>query len=149
MPGQQREVDQRENVVDCIMVLGDSQRPADHRAIRGRIIDGELADDLRRNAGNGGRFADVAAQGACAIILKPHRRATDEVAMFELAVEYFASQGVRNGDVCADVKPDPRVGPLRGRGPARVDDDELCTLAHAFENVVEKNRMRLARVASP
>jgi hypothetical protein len=33
VPGEQREVDQRQDVVDGVVVLGDAEGPADHRAI--------------------------------------------------------------------------------------------------------------------
>ena len=49
--GQQDEVDQGEDVVDRVVVLGDAERPADHRLVGRREGVGELADRLGRDAG--------------------------------------------------------------------------------------------------
>ena len=48
VPGKQREVDQRQHVVDRGDVLGDPERPAQDRPIGARVGVGELADRLRR-----------------------------------------------------------------------------------------------------
>ena len=52
-------------------------------------------------------------------------------------------------DVAADVEAEPQVGPLRRRGPARVDRDQPGAVADAAQEVVEEDRMRLAGVAAP
>ena len=49
--GQQREVDQRENVVDRVVVLGDAERPADLRAVGPGVGVRDVLDDVRRDAG--------------------------------------------------------------------------------------------------
>ena len=56
---------------------------------------------------------------------------------------------VRERDVGADVEPQPAVGPLGGRGAARVDGVEPGALADGLEDVVEEDRMRLAGIAAP
>ena len=48
---EQREVDQREDVVDGVVVLGDAERPADHGAVGAREGVRRLADHLGGNAG--------------------------------------------------------------------------------------------------
>ena len=48
---EEREVDQREDVVDGGVVLGDPERPADHGAVRAREGVRGLADHLGGNAG--------------------------------------------------------------------------------------------------
>ena len=48
VPGEQREVDQREHVVGGVVVLGDAQRPADLGAVGGGVGVRELADQLGR-----------------------------------------------------------------------------------------------------
>ena len=53
VPGQQRERDQREDVVDRVVVLGDPERPADHRPVG-------LGVGVRRLADRGGRDAGLA-----------------------------------------------------------------------------------------
>ena len=49
--GQQREVDEREDVVDRVVVLGDAERPADLRAVGPGVGVRDLLDDVRRDAG--------------------------------------------------------------------------------------------------
>ena len=46
VPGQQDQVDEGEDVVDRVVVLGDPERPADHRPRRGRERVRQLADGL-------------------------------------------------------------------------------------------------------
>ena len=48
-----------------------------------------------------------------------------------------------------DVEPEPAVGPLRRRRPARVDRVQARAVADALEHVMEEDRMRLAGVAAP
>ena len=48
--GEQREVDQRQDVVDGVVVLGDAERPADHRAIGFRVRVRGVADDVGGNS---------------------------------------------------------------------------------------------------
>src|SRR5207244_2489188 len=50
MPGEQGEVDERTNVVHCVVVLGNSQRPADLRAGRFGKSMGRLPDDFSRHS---------------------------------------------------------------------------------------------------
>ena len=50
-PVQQRQVDQREDVVDRVVVLGDAEGPADHRPVGGRERVGQLADRVGGDAG--------------------------------------------------------------------------------------------------
>ena len=47
VPGEQREVDQREDVVDRVVVLGDPEGPADHRPVGRGVGVGGLADRRR------------------------------------------------------------------------------------------------------
>src|SRR5262249_14022809 len=49
----------------------------------------------------------------------------------------------------ADMDAEPRVGPLRRRGPPRVDRVELGAVPYALEHVVEEDRVRFARVGTP
>ncbi len=50
---QQREVDQRHDVVDRVVVLGDAERPADHPRLGARVRERDLLDRLRRDTGLG------------------------------------------------------------------------------------------------
>ena len=61
----------------------------------------------------------------------------------------LARHGVGERDVAADVQPHPHVGPLGGRGPARVDHVEPRAVPDPLQQVVEPDRVRRARVRSP
>ena len=50
MAGQQRQVDQGEDVIDRVVVLGDPERPADHRPVGAGVGVGHLADRARGDA---------------------------------------------------------------------------------------------------
>jgi hypothetical protein len=52
VPGEQREVDDREDVVRGVVMFGDAERPADLRPLRARVGMRELADRFRRDAGD-------------------------------------------------------------------------------------------------
>ena len=56
---------------------------------------------------------------------------------------------VREGDVRADVEAEPDVGPLGRARPARVDRVQPGAVAHAAQEVVEEDRMRLPGVRAP
>jgi hypothetical protein len=53
---------------------------------------------------------------------------------------------VGQGDVGADIEAQPDVSPLRGRGPAGIDNEQLGSVADALEQVVEEDRVGIARV---
>src|SRR5207245_7060740 len=62
---------------------------------------------------------------------------------------YLARYVGGQADVCADVDAQPDVGPLRGAGAARVDGEQPGSAVDALQNVMEKDRMRLASVRAP
>jgi hypothetical protein len=64
-------------------------------------------------------------------------------------VDDLAADGVGEGDVTADVEPEPQVCPLRRARPARVDRDQPGAVPDAAQQVVEEDRMRLPGVAAP
>ena len=80
---------------------------------------------------------------------KPVGRARDELLVHEPGVDDLAGDGVRERDVGADVEPEPEIGPLRRGGAARVDDHQLRAAVHRLQQVVEEDRVRLARVRAP
>ena len=59
-----------------------------------------------------------------AVLVEAAGRVLDELAIGKPGVDDLARDGVRQRDVGADIEPGPDVGPLRGRGPPRVDGDE-------------------------
>ena len=77
------------------------------------------------------------------------RRSLDERHVGEARVDDLAADRVGEGDVGADVVAQPDVGPLGGLRAARVDDDQPRAVVDALEDVVEEDRVRLARVRPP
>ena len=76
--GQQREVDQRQDVVDRGHVLGDAERPAEDRPVGARVRVRELADDLRGHAGDALALLERPRLDRVAVVLEARRRALDE-----------------------------------------------------------------------
>ncbi len=147
--GEQHERDEGEDVVDGVVVLGDAERPADHRARRRREGVGQFADGLGRDARLALGVFERVRLDLGLVGLEAVGRAVDELAMLEAGRDDLARDRVGQGDVRPDVEAQPGVGPFRRRGPARVDRIEARAIADALEQVVEEDRMRLAGVAAP
>ena len=149
MPGQQGQVDERDHVVDRVVVLGDAQRPADHRPVRLGIGVGGLADELHGHAGLALGVLervrlDVGLEG-----LEVGRRPLDELAVLQPGGDDLARHGVGERDVRADIEPQPAVRPLGARRPARVDGPQSGAPVDPLQEVVEEDRVGLAGVAAP
>jgi len=76
-------------------------------------------------------------------------RPADELAVLEAGRDDLAPDRVRKRDIRADIDPEPAVGPLGGRGPARVDRVQPGALVDRLEDVMEEDRMRLPGIAAP
>ena len=149
VPGEQREVDQPEHVVDRVVVLGDAERPADLGAVGARVRVRDVLDHVGGHAAQ--RLGplervrldrrDVGLEARCA--------ALDELAVVQPGVDDLARHPVRQRDVAAHVEAEPRVGPLRGRRAARVDREHPRAVVDRLQHVVEEDRVRLAGVRSP
>ena len=83
VPGQQHQVDQRQDVVDRVVVLGDAEGPADHRPRRGRERVGQLADRRGRDAGLALGVLERVRLDLGLVGLEVDRRALDELAVLE------------------------------------------------------------------
>ena len=113
VPGQQREVDQRQDVVDRGDVLGDPERPAQDRPVGARVGVRQLANRLRGNAGDALALLERPRLDRGAEVLEARRRVIDEVLVGQAGVDDLAGDRVGQRDVGADVQPEPGVGPLR------------------------------------
>ena len=138
-----------EHVVDRVVVLGDAERPADHRAVGLGVRVRRLADRRRRHARLALGVLERVRLDARAIVLEAGRRPVDELLVREAGVDDLAPHRVGERDVGADVEAQPQVGPLGARRPPRVDRDQPGTPAHPLQEVVEEDRMRLPGVAAP
>ena len=116
---EQREVDQREDVVDRVVVLGDPERPADLRAVRLAEQVRRLVDRIGGNPRHARRLVERPLLDGLAERVVAGRRALDELRVHELRVDELARDRVRERDVGADIEAEPQVRPLRRRGAAR------------------------------
>ncbi len=149
VPGQQGERDQREHVVDRVVVLGDAEGPADHRPLGLGVGVGRLADRRRGDARLALRVLERVRLDGLAIRVEARRRPPDELVVREARVDDLAGHRVGEGDVRADVEAQPQVRPLRAGRPSRVDRDQPRTPMDPLQEVVEEDRMRLPGVAAP
>jgi hypothetical protein len=76
-------------------------------------------------------------------------RAVDEGAILQPRRDDLAPDRVRERDVAPDVEPQPRIGPGGAGRPARVDRVEAGATPDAAQEVVEEDRVGLARVRAP
>ena len=118
--GQQGQVDQRENVVDGVVVLGDAERPADHGAVGAGIGVGGLADRLGRHAGLALAPLQRPLLDAGGVRLVAFGGAIDELAVVQPGMDDLAGDRVRERDVGADIDPEPACRPT-GRSRCGAD----------------------------
>ena len=149
MAGQQHEIDEGEDVVDGVMVLGDAESPADHRPWCRREGVGELADRVGGDAGLALGIVQGVALDLGLISVVAVGRPLDKFLVLETRRDDLAPDRVGEGDVAADVEAQPDIGPF-GRGrPPRIDRVEPSALADTAKEVMEEDRVRLAGVAAP
>ncbi len=149
MAGEQRQRDERQDIVDGVVVLGDAQRPAQDGSFGRGVAVGQLADGFRGHTGL--PFGPV--QRACldtlAIGLEAAGGPLDEGIIGQTGGDDLPSDRVGQGDVRADVDPKPQVGPFGRTGATRVDGDDASPVAHPAQQVMEEDRMGLPGVAAP
>jgi hypothetical protein len=110
---------------------------------------GELADARGGHAGLALRVLQRVRLDLLPVGVEAAGRALDEGAILQPGRDDLAPYRVREGDVAPDVEPQPRVGPGGAARPARVDRVEAGAPPDAAEEVVEEDRVGLARVRSP
>jgi hypothetical protein len=64
-------------------------------------------------------------------------------------VDDLAGHRIGQGDIAADIEPQPQVGPFGRRRAARVDRDQPGAAVDPAEQVMEEDRVGLAGVAAP
>ena len=149
VPRQERQRDEREHVVDGVVVLGDAQRPADHGAVGGGEGVCQLTDGIRRHARLALPFGQGPRLDAGSIGLEVGGGAFDEGVVGEAGGDNLATNGVGQRDVRTDVKPQPQVGPFGRAGAPWVDHDEPRPAVDGAQHVVEEDGMRLPGIAAP
>jgi hypothetical protein len=147
--GEEREVDESDDVVHGVVVLGDPERPTDLRAVRARVRVSELLDRLGGDARLPLRVVERVLLHGGGVLGEAGGGVLDEGGVVEIVRDDLAPDRVRERDVGADVEPEPEVGPLGGGGPPRVDRVELRAVVDPLQDVVEEDGVRLARVRPP
>ena len=147
--GDEGQVDEPEDVVHGVVVLGDAERPADLGSIRARIGVGDLLDHVGGHPGERlGALERVGLDGG-GVGLEARGGAGYELAIVEPREDDLAGHAVRERDVAADVEAEPRVRPLRRRRATRVDRVHAGAVVDRLQDVVEEDRVGLAGVRSP
>ena len=149
VPAQERQVDQRQDVVHRVVVLGDAQRPADHRLLGRRVGVSCLADGRRGDAGLALGVLEGVALDARPVALVAGGRATDELLVGQAGGDDLAAHGIGHDDVRAHVQAQPEIRPFGGRRPARVHGEQARAVPHPLQEVMEDDRMGLPGVAAP
>jgi hypothetical protein len=110
---------------------------------------GELADPLRRHARLTLGVVERVRLDLRPVRLETSRGPLDEGAILQPDRDDLAPDGVRQGDVASDVDAEPGVGPGRAARPSRIDRVEARAPPDAAQEVVEEDRVGLARVRAP
>ena len=111
--GQQDERDQGEDVVDRVVVLGDAERPADHRPRRCGEGVGQLADGIGRDARLALGVVERVRLDLGLVGLEAGRRAVDERAVLEAGGDDLARDGVGQRDVASRRRGRASCPPIR------------------------------------
>ncbi|MEM8902579.1 MAG: hypothetical protein AAGF02_02660 [Actinomycetota bacterium] len=147
--GEEREVDEREDVVDAVVVLGDAEGPADLRPFGGRVGVGDLADRLGRDAGELLAARQRVGLDVGGERIEAVRRPFDESWWWRSAAMISPGDGVDQRDVAADIEAEPQVREAGAVGAAGTDAERLRAVAEPGQEVVEEGRVRGAGVRAP
>ena len=91
-------------------MFGDPQRPQDLGLLRGGVGVGRFADRLGRHAGDLLGVVEGVGLDVGPVLLKALGRVGDEGRIVEAGGDDLPAHGVGQGDVGADVEPEPGVG---------------------------------------
>ena len=130
-------------------MLGDAKGPAQLGAGCRCVGMRELANHVARHAGDLLRSFERVAVDGCGVLVEPGRCMTDELLVDQPRCDDLAADGVGQRDVGADIDAQPNIGPLGRLGTARVNAVDAGALMNAFEDVMEEDRVGVARVRTP
>ena len=146
VPSEQRQVDQREDVVGGVVMLGDPQRPAQLGATGSGVIVGQLPDHRRRHPGYLLRLCQRVRLDRSRVFLVAAGRMGNESLVDQTSMDDLPAEGVRQGDIGANIDSQPDVGELSRSGAPRVDGVHFGAVANPFEEMMEEDWMGFARV---
>ena len=149
VPGEQRQVAQCQHVVDGVVVLGDPERPHDLGFLGAAVGVSELADGGRRDTGDLLDPVERVGVDRLRIGVVAGGGPVDEPPVGQPRRDDLASDRVGEGDVGADVEPQPGVRELGGRRPARVDTEQARPALDTLQEMMEEDRMSLAGIRTP
>src|SRR5579859_1867756 len=116
MAGKQGEIDQRANVIHCVVMLGNSQGPADLGARRFGIGMRGLPDDSGRYSGFALGTLQSVLLYALLVSLKPAGGVLNEMPVSQAGCDDLARHGIGKRDIGAHIQAQPHVRPLRRTG---------------------------------
>jgi hypothetical protein len=105
--GEEREVDEGENVVGGVVVLGDAEGPAELGPVGSRVGVGELADRMGRHRGELLGPLERIGLDRSRVSVEARGRVVDERPVLEARLQDLAPDGVGERDVGADVDAEP------------------------------------------
>ena len=149
VPGEQRQVDEREHVVDRVVMLGDAQGPADHGTIGTGIGVCRVANDVGRDPGLPLPRLQACSARRRGVFVETGGRPLNERLIREARVDDFPRHRVGQRDVAPDVEAQPLVGPLRGGGSPGIHDDIWAPAVDRLEDVMEEDRVIFPGVRAP
>ena len=149
MSGQQREIGQRENIVNCVVVFGDSERPANHRLICSSKRMRHFLNDVRSHARLVGRVLERIRLDRTAVFVESRCRVVDKFLALESGRDDFTRERIRQYDIRTHIDTRPYMCPLRRTGSPRIDRVQTGSVSDSSKKMMEKNRMCLSRVRSP
>src|SRR5690348_7444921 len=130
-------------------MLGDAQGPANLRALGFGVSVRGLANHFRGHAALSFRALQRVLLDARAISVESAGRVLNELFVGQACMNNLARHGIGQRNVAANIETQPSVRPLRGTRAARINYMELRAVANPFQQMMEENRMRLARVRAP
>src|ERR1051326_1966897 len=129
---EQREIDQCEDVVDGVVMLGYSERPTDHRPLSSSVSMSHISYDCPRNTGFAlGIFQRVGLDTA-AVLIESGCCIFYELSVLETCLEDFTSDCIGKSDVGTHVETSPNIRPLNRTRASRIDRITPPAVPHAF-----------------
>ena len=113
-------------------MLGDAERPADHRAMRSRVGMRHVADDVSGNTGLTLHVLERVGLDAAPVFVKAGCRVFNELSVLKARRNDLARNGVRQRDIGPNIETGPHIRPLNRARTARVDRIQARAVPHSF-----------------
>ena len=147
--GQQRQVDERQDVVDRVVMLRDAERPAKLSTVRAAHRYAPASESRQPEPRSRARRTPACRARPPLDRHRIPRSTVDKRLVTQSGRDDLAPDGVGQRHVGPDVEPEPEISPLRRRGPPWIDHDELCPVADPLQHVMKVDRVCLTRIRAP